>query len=32
MNEQATEAFPFGHHDDWVAIVRRYPSVFGKLV
>jgi len=21
----------FGHHDDWAAIVRRYPSVFGKL-
>jgi hypothetical protein len=31
MNEQATEAFRFGNHDDWAAIVRRYPSVFGKL-
>jgi hypothetical protein len=31
MKKQATEAFPFGHHDDWAAIIRKYPSVFGRF-
>jgi very-short-patch-repair endonuclease len=31
MEDHGYMVIRFGHHDDWAAIVRRYPSVFGKL-
>jgi hypothetical protein len=31
MENRGYTVIRFGHHDDWTALVRRYPSVFGKL-
>ena len=31
MEDHGYMVIRFGHHDDWAAIIRRYPSVFGKL-
>ena len=31
MENKGYTVIRFGHHDDWTALVRRYPSVFGKL-
>ena len=31
MEDHGYMVVRFGNHDDWAAIVRKYPSVFGKL-
>ena len=31
MEDRGYTVIRFGHQDDWATLVRRYPSVFGRL-